>query len=82
MSDGAVLEVDWEPDGQLGWGRVQGSRLHPYNVMVYRLVAKGTIEEKVMAMKARKAALFASVVGGGGFESGALTAADIRRLLD
>ncbi len=52
------------------------------NVMVYRLVAKGTIEEKVMAMKARKAALFTSVVGGGGFESGALTAADIRRLLD
>ena len=50
-------------------------------VMVYRLVAKGTIEEKVMALKARKAALFANVIDAGGFESGALTAADIRALL-
>ncbi len=52
------------------------------NVLVYRLVAKDTIEEKVMAMKARKQALFTSVLDGGGFESGALTAGDIRRLLD
>ncbi|MST32352.1 helicase SNF2, partial [Acidimicrobiaceae bacterium USS-CC1] len=50
-------------------------------VMVYRMVAKDTIEEKVMALKARKAALFDSVVGGGGFESGALTADDVRALL-
>ena len=28
------------------------------NVMVYRLIAKDTIEEKVMALKARKAGLF------------------------
>ena len=52
------------------------------SVIVYRLVAKDTIEEKVMALKARKAALFSSVIGGGGYESGALTAADIRGLLD
>ncbi|MGH8980823.1 MAG: DEAD/DEAH box helicase, partial [Acidimicrobiales bacterium] len=52
------------------------------NVMVYRLVAKDTIEEKVMSLKAKKAALFSSVIDGGGFESGALTAADIRGLLD
>jgi SNF2 family DNA or RNA helicase len=51
-------------------------------VMVYRLVSAGTIEEKVMAMKARKAALVASVLEGGGFESGALSAADIRGLLE
>ena len=51
-------------------------------VMVYRLVAKDTIEEKVMALKAKKAALFANVMDAGGFESGALTAADIRGLLD
>lgn len=51
-------------------------------VMVYRLVAKDTIEEKVMALKAKKAALFANVMDGGGFESGAMTAADIRDLLD
>ena len=35
------------------------------NVMVYRLVAKDTIEEKVMALKARKAELFASVIDDG-----------------
>jgi len=50
-------------------------------VMVYRMVAKDTIEEKVMALKARKAALFANVIDAGGFESGALTADDIRSLL-
>jgi superfamily II DNA or RNA helicase len=50
-------------------------------VMVYRLVAKETIEEKVMALKAKKAKLFASVMDGGGFESGALTASDVRDLL-
>jgi len=51
------------------------------NVMVYRLVSKDTIEEKVMALKATKARLFESVMtdsaaGGTGF-----TAADIRELL-
>ncbi len=51
-------------------------------VMVYRLVAIDTLEEKVMALKAKKAALFANVMDGGGFESGAMTAADIRDLLD
>jgi superfamily II DNA or RNA helicase len=51
-------------------------------VMVYRLVAKDTVEEKVMALKARKAALFASVLDGGGFESGAMSTADIRELLE
>jgi SNF2 family DNA or RNA helicase len=51
-------------------------------VMVYRLVAKETLEEKVMALKAKKAALFANVMDGGGFESGAMTASDIRALLD
>ena len=50
-------------------------------VMVYRLVAKDTLEEKVMALKAKKAALFTNIMDGGGFESGAMTAADIRELL-
>ena len=50
-------------------------------VMVYRLVAKDTIEEKVMALKAKKSALFANVMDSGGFESGAMTASDIRELL-
>ncbi len=51
-------------------------------VMVYRLVAKDTLEEKVMALKAKKAALFTNIMDGGGFESGAMTASDIRDLLD
>jgi len=51
-------------------------------VMVYRLVAKDTIEEKVMALKATKAALFDSVMDGGAFESGTLDAEDIRGLLE
>ncbi|HEX9999746.1 MAG TPA: DEAD/DEAH box helicase, partial [Actinoplanes sp.] len=51
-------------------------------VMVYRLVAKDTIEQKVMALQARKAELFTSVLDGGEFASAELTAADIRSLLD
>jgi superfamily II DNA or RNA helicase len=50
-------------------------------VLVHRLVARDTIEEKVMALKAKKARLFASVVGRGGFESAALTSGDVRDLL-
>ncbi len=50
-------------------------------VMVYRMVAAATIEEKVMALKAKKAALFSDVVGDGAFESVALSADDIRTLL-
>jgi superfamily II DNA or RNA helicase len=52
------------------------------NVMVYRMVAKDTIEEKVMALKARKAELFSSVLDGGEFASAQLTASDIRALLE
>ncbi len=51
-------------------------------VMVHRLVARDTIEEKVMALKARKAQLFDSVMGGDGFSSASLTADDVRALLD
>jgi superfamily II DNA or RNA helicase len=51
-------------------------------VMVYRLLAKDTIEEKVMALKAAKAELFTSVLEGGEFTSAALSAADIRRMLE
>lgn len=51
------------------------------NVMVYRLVARDTIEEKVMALKARKAKLFSSVMDHGDVFSTAIDADDIRRLL-
>ncbi len=50
------------------------------NVMVYRLIASGTIEEKVMALKERKAELFASVMDSGNVFGASLDADDIRGL--
>ncbi len=49
-------------------------------VMVYRLIAKDTIEEKVMALKAKKAELFAGVMDDGNAFGGSLDADDIRGL--
>ena len=53
-------------------------------VIVHRYVARGTIEEKVMALKAGKAKLFDDVLNAGAGATGqaALTAAEIRELLD
>ena len=51
-------------------------------VMVYRLVATDTIEEKVMELKARKAELFSQVVDGDGALSGAVTAEDVKALFE
>jgi superfamily II DNA or RNA helicase len=50
------------------------------NVMVYRLIARDTIEEKVMALKARKAQLFGNVMDDGNEFGGSLDADDIRGL--
>ncbi|MFC4605816.1 SNF2-related protein [Rhodococcus kronopolitis] len=50
------------------------------HVMVYRLIAKDTIEDKVLALQARKSALFSSVVDEGGAFNGSLDADDIREL--
>jgi superfamily II DNA or RNA helicase len=52
------------------------------NVMVYRLIAKDTIEEKVMALKTRKAELFASVMDDGNAFGATLDADDIRGLFE
>jgi SNF2 family DNA or RNA helicase len=52
------------------------------NVVVYRLISKDTIEEKVMELKARKAALFSSVIESGNAFGGGLSAEDIRGLFD
>jgi superfamily II DNA or RNA helicase len=52
------------------------------SVNVYRLVSTGTIEEKVMALRDRKAALFDAVMDDDALFSTALTADDIRGLLD
>ncbi len=49
-------------------------------VMVYRLIARNTIEEKVMALKERKAELFAGVMDDGNAFGGSLDADDIREL--
>jgi SNF2 family DNA or RNA helicase len=49
-------------------------------VNVYRLVATDTIEEKVMALKARKAALFSQVVDDDALMSAPLGADDVREL--
>ncbi|GHG46301.1 DNA helicase [Flavimobilis marinus] len=51
------------------------------NVMVYRMVATQTIEEKVMALKASKSALFSSVLDGGAAGGAGLTAEDVTQLL-
>ncbi|MDX5381087.1 MAG: DEAD/DEAH box helicase, partial [Actinomycetes bacterium] len=51
------------------------------NVMVYRLVADQTIEEKVLALQARKRDLFDAVVNADGDLSAPLSASDIRELL-
>ena len=51
------------------------------HVMVYRLVAEDTIEEKVLALHARKRDLFDKVIDEGGTLSAPLSAADIRELL-
>jgi len=50
-------------------------------VNVYRLIASGTIEEKVLALQQRKARLFHAVMGDDELLSRALTADDIRDLL-
>lgn len=50
-------------------------------VMVYRMVARDTIEERVMALKEHKAALFDAVMTGTSATGAALTADDIRELL-
>jgi SNF2 family DNA or RNA helicase len=51
-------------------------------VMVYRLIAKDTIEEKVMALQQKKRQLFQNVLEDGDVFSVAITEDDIRRIFD
>jgi len=51
-------------------------------VNVYRMIAAGTIEEKVVALQQRKARLFTAVLGEGDALAQSLTADDIRGLLE
>ncbi|MFZ0089439.1 MAG: DEAD/DEAH box helicase, partial [Solirubrobacteraceae bacterium] len=50
-------------------------------VMVYRLIAQDTIEQKVRRLAERKAELFAGVIDDGNLFAGSVTAEDIRGLL-
>ena len=50
--------------------------------MVYRLIARDTIEEKVVALARRKAALFSGVMDDGDLFASSITAQDIRGLLE
>jgi superfamily II DNA or RNA helicase len=50
-------------------------------VMVYRLIAEGTIEQKVQALQARKAALVDAVIDDGDLFGSTLTADEVRELL-
>jgi SNF2 family DNA or RNA helicase len=52
------------------------------NVMVYRLIAKDTIEEKVLALARRKAELFTGVMDDGDAFGAALSGEDVRALLE
>ena len=52
------------------------------SVMVYRLVAENTIEEKVLALQQKKAELFTSLMDDGEAFSEVISAADIQGLLD
>jgi superfamily II DNA or RNA helicase len=51
-------------------------------VMVYRVIARDTIEEKVVALARRKARLFSGVMDEGDLFASSLTAEDVRGLLD
>jgi len=51
-------------------------------VIVYRMIARDTIEEKVVALARRKAKLFSGVMDDGDLFAGGVTADDIRGLLD
>ena len=50
-------------------------------VMVYRMIAEDTIEEKVLALQRRKTELFDSLTDGGEAFRSAVTAEDLRELL-
>jgi SNF2 family DNA or RNA helicase len=50
-------------------------------VTVYRLVAEGTVEEKILKLQEKKRALFEAALGDGGAAAG-LTRADLLELLE
>ncbi|MBK8804735.1 MAG: DEAD/DEAH box helicase family protein [Fibrobacteres bacterium] len=51
------------------------------SVFVYRLVARGTVEEKILSLQTRKAELAASILEGGGAASLRFTSEDLAELM-
>ena len=51
-------------------------------VFVYKLVAQGTVEERMLELQQRKKALAAGIFEAGGNAASALAAADIERLFE
>lgn len=77
-----LLDPWWNPAAEAqATGRAHRIGQHR-SVMVYRLIANGTIEEKVMALQQRKARLFRSVMDDDALFGQALSADDIRGLFD
>ncbi len=76
-----VLDPWWNPATE----RQAVDRAHRIGqdkpVLVYRLVARHTIEEKVMELKAAKSGLFASMFDDAELASARLTADDVRQLI-
>ena len=77
-----LLDPWWNPAAESqATGRAHRiGQTRPVNV--YRLIASGTIEEKVMALQKRKARLFHAVMDDDALFSTALSADDIRGLFD
>ncbi|MDQ1128521.1 DEAD/DEAH box helicase [Microbacterium sp. SORGH_AS_0888] len=77
-----VLDPWWNPAAE-AQAVDRAHRIGQENtVLVYRLIAADTIEEKVLALQQRKARLFQAVVDDDALFSQALSADDIRALLE
>jgi SNF2 family DNA or RNA helicase len=78
-----LLDPWWNPAAE-AQAVDQGAphRADPPRVMVYRLVAEDTIEEKVLALQTKKAELFTALMDEGSAFSEVISAADIKGLLD
>ncbi|WP_066520700.1 DEAD/DEAH box helicase [Curtobacterium ammoniigenes] len=77
-----VLDPWWNPAAE-NQAVDRAHRIGQRNpVTVIRLIAENTIEEKVLALATQKAALFDAMIDDDQLFAGALTAADVRALLE
>ncbi|MFD6699153.1 MULTISPECIES: DEAD/DEAH box helicase [unclassified Microbacterium] len=76
-----LLDPWWNPAAE-AQAADRAHRIGQQNrVFVYRMIAEGTIEEKVLALQQRKARLFSAVLDDEDLFAQSLTADDIRELL-